>query len=145
MMVTKLCGFIHLFFSSKRSEHFYTFRISVLMVIKLWSPRYHITWEIVSKAKWVWPTPAGTKLEALGSRGPAMWLCVRYIKYTGTLPACRSVHHMHTWYPWKPERVRWPRTRVTGGCKLGMKIWSSERAASTRNNWDRLLPSSSMF
>lgn len=74
-------------------------------VIKLWSPNYRITWEFVSEQMSL-TTPAGTKLEALGSRGPAMWMC--HLVYMATLPACMSLYHMHTWYPRKPEECQIP-------------------------------------
>lgn len=71
--------------------------------------------------------PSRNKIGSSGEQRPSnVNVSVSYIMCMGTLSACMSLYHMHTWYLWKPEPVRSPGAKVTGGCKLAMKIWSSE-------------------
>lgn len=49
-----------------------------------------------------------------------------------------AVHHMSTWYPWRPKKHAGPPgTRVTNGCSChiaaSIQIWSFGKAASVVN------------
>lgn len=84
IMVTNFCDFICIFFFFSSLKilntplYFPYFHLKPT-VIKVWFPDHCITWVLVREANDCGSTPAGTKLKALESRGPAMCLLFIYL------------------------------------------------------------------